>query len=102
VISPDINTQEGKDKLFAALRIGSIKYLDKCLQMGLNPLVESEAKSNLIHFAAESNSVELITTLISLGVPKRKQTFTVGRRFILPPIAGIKRLLNCSFKKDWI
>ncbi len=72
VTIPDINTPEGKDKLFASIRIGSIKYLDKCLQMGLNPMVESETKSNLIHFAAESNSIELINKLMDLGVPLNK------------------------------
>ena len=72
VTIPDINTPEGKDKLFASIRIGSIKYLDKCLQMGLNPMVESEAKCNLIHFAAESNSIELINKLMDLGVPLNK------------------------------
>jgi hypothetical protein len=40
--------------------------------MELNPTVESEAKSNLIHFAAESNSIELINKLMDLGVPLNK------------------------------
>ncbi|MDO8952783.1 MAG: ankyrin repeat domain-containing protein, partial [Draconibacterium sp.] len=68
VIIPDINTKQGKDMLFAALRIGSVKYLDKCLLIGLDPMLESDSKSNLIHFAAESNSIELINRLIELGV----------------------------------
>ena len=69
---PDIKTPDGKNKLFAALRIGCSKYLDKYLQTGLDPMVESETKSNLIHFAAESNSVELIDTLVALGVPSNR------------------------------
>ena len=68
----DAKTHEGMKMLIAALRAGSINYLDKCLQAGLNPAIESESGSNLIHFAAESNSLELINKLINLGVQPDK------------------------------
>ena len=66
---PDLETDEGKNTLSVALRIGSIKYLDKCVKLGLTPFYESEAKNTLLHLAAVGNSIELINKLITLGTP---------------------------------
>ncbi len=69
---PDPMTPEGTRLLISALKAGCIKYFEKCMDLGLNPTFESEARSNLIHFAAESNSTSLVTMLIDLGVPVNK------------------------------
>jgi len=99
LIIPDINSQEGKDRLFAALKIGSIKYLDRCLQLGLNPLFESESKSNLVHFAAESNSVELVTKLIDLGVPVDKKNIYSWKPLHVAVYNGNKSVVELLIQK---
>lgn len=68
IIIPDLKTTDGMNTIIAALRIGSVKYLEKFLHMGLDPMFESEAGNSLIHFAAESNSDELVNRLTELGV----------------------------------
>ena len=55
--------------LINATKKGIISYLEKCLQDGFDPLDEGEAQSSLFHYAAESDSVELLDKLLSLKVP---------------------------------
>ncbi len=55
--------------LINATKKGIIPYLERCLQDGLDPLDAGEAQSGLVHYAAESDSVELLDRLFSLGVP---------------------------------
>jgi len=69
---PEPGTPLGLNMLFHELSLGNIRYFDKCLQQGFDPHYEGEAKSNLLHYAAKSNSVELIEKLIDMGVPVNK------------------------------
>lgn len=69
---PEEGTRHANSVLINALRCGSIKYLEKSLRRGLDPLVESKAKNTLLHHAAASNSIELINKLMELGVPLHK------------------------------
>ena len=62
--------------LFDALEGGCLKYLDKCLEQGLDPLYESEAESTLLHYAAAGNSSEMVNKLLRLGVQLNKKIFT--------------------------
>ena len=55
--------------LISAVKKGIIQYLDRCLKEGLDPLYSGESQSSLFHFAAESNSTELLDKLFKLGVP---------------------------------
>ncbi len=58
--------------LIASLKCGSIKFLEKYIEQGFNPFYESDTKSNLIHYASESNSTELIDDLINKKIPVNK------------------------------
>jgi len=69
---PNVGTPNSSMYLNSALKIGSLKYLEKCLQQGLNSLIETESKNTLLHYASESNSKELVIKLIELGVPVNK------------------------------
>jgi ankyrin repeat protein len=69
---PEEGTPSAYDLLRMALRCGSMKFLEKSLRRGLDPLVESEAKNTLLHHATASNSIELVNKLIELGVPLHK------------------------------
>ena len=55
--------------LICAVKKGIIQYLETCLKDGLDPLYSGESRSSLFHFAAESNSAELLDKLFTLGVP---------------------------------
>ena len=62
-------TQVGQDEFIYSLKAGLCKYLDKYLEKGFSPFIQDESNNSLIHYAAESNSRELITKLIEIGVP---------------------------------
>ena len=71
---PRIETAEGVSLLRNAIKSGNITYLEKCLSQDKNAtLIESEYGNTLIHYAAESNSTELINKLISVGVDVNKK-----------------------------
>ena len=72
VSMPEPGTPNSMNYLAFALQAGSIKYLEKCLQQGIDPLVKSESNNTLLHYAATSNSTELIKKLTDLGVPLNK------------------------------
>lgn len=69
--SPD--TQDGKLLLIRALKAGNVKYIDKSIEQGLSPVMEGETKGSVLHYAAESDSVELLNRLIDLGAPVNKK-----------------------------
>jgi len=69
---PEIGTSQSIGLLIQSLKSGSIKFLEKYMQQGFDPLYKSETKSNLLHYASESNSVELIEKLIILEIPVKK------------------------------
>ncbi len=59
-----------------ALKMGSLRYFEEGLRQGLDPLYESEGRSQWLHYATESRSRELIERLISLGISvDRKNIF---------------------------
>jgi len=66
---PDPGAELYLQCLINSLKSGSTKYLEHYIRSGFNPYDESEAKSNLLHYASESQSSELISKLISLRVP---------------------------------
>jgi ankyrin repeat protein len=70
---PEIGTPLGLNSLINALKIGSVRYLEECMQKGFDPNYESEANSNLLHYASASSSVELINKLIAAGVSVNKK-----------------------------
>ena len=69
---PTIDSSRYNTMLFDALEGGNLKYFEKCLEQGLNPLFETETKSNLLHQAAAGISLEIIQKLLDLGVPPDK------------------------------
>ncbi len=69
---PQIGKGGSINLLIASLKCGSIKFLEKYIEQGFNPFYESESKTNLIHYASESNSTELIDYLISKEVPTNR------------------------------
>jgi ankyrin repeat protein len=48
---PEIGTNQSIGLLIQSLKSGSIKFLEKYMQQGFNPLYESEEKNNLLHYA---------------------------------------------------
>lgn len=66
---PDKDSFHSNKNLINATKKGITKYLEICLEDGLDPLYLGESKSNLFHFAAESHSTELLDKLLTLGVP---------------------------------
>ncbi len=67
ILDPEV--QWGKDEFIYSLKAGCRKYLDKFLEKGFNPFINDESKNSLIHYAAVSNSVELVSKLIEIGAP---------------------------------
>jgi len=90
---PDIRSRHYVDLLINSLKSGSTKFLENYIRKGFEPLYESEAKSNLLHYASESYSIELIDKLIGLGVSVNKANI-----FGLTPlhIAAMKGNLEVS------
>ena len=66
---PEKGSLHFKTNLINATKKGIIQYVEKCLKDGLDPLFSGESQSNLFHYAAESNSTELMDKLFTLGVP---------------------------------
>jgi len=66
---PDKESPKYRRNLINATKKGIIPYLETCLENGLDPLYLGKSKSSLFHFAAESNSTELLDKLFKLGVP---------------------------------
>jgi ankyrin repeat protein len=69
---PEIGTIQSIGLLIQSLKSGSIKFLEIYMQQGFNPFYESKENNNLLHYASESNSVELIEKLIILKLPVNK------------------------------
>ncbi len=69
---PEMGTIQALGFLKMTLRSGSSKFLDKYIRLGFNALYESEAKRNLLHYAAESDSSELVDYLINRGISPNK------------------------------
>jgi ankyrin repeat protein len=69
---PEVKTSQGLLFLVRSLRCGSDKILKIYLQQGFDLLYESKSKNNLLHYASESNSSELIDQLIGDGVQANK------------------------------
>jgi len=69
---PEANTSQGLLFLVRSLRCGSTKLLNIYLQQGFDLYYESKIKNNLLHYASESNSTELIGQLIDSGIPANK------------------------------
>lgn len=55
--------------LAKALQKGSLRYFEECLKSGFDPLTASESQNSLLHYAAESSSVELMEKILTLSVP---------------------------------
>ncbi len=71
-VLPEIGTDRGIQLLRNSLKSGSLIFLGKYVQMGFDPRYEIEGKSNLLHYASASHSIELIDKLIRLGVSVNK------------------------------
>lgn len=69
---PEAGTTRALGFIKTTLKSGSVKFLDKYIRLGFDPLYESEAKRNLLHYAAESDSAELADYLINRGISPNK------------------------------
>jgi len=73
---PEAGTNQSFGFIKTTLKSGSAKFLDKYIRQGFDPLYESEAKRNLMHYAAESDSAELVDYLINRGIlPNKADVF---------------------------
>jgi ankyrin repeat protein len=66
---PGTGTQFGVITAIHAIKTGCVPYVEQCMRQGFDPLYESEAGSNLLHYASAGNSIELVEQLIGMGVP---------------------------------
>jgi ankyrin repeat protein len=73
---PEKGNRRFRTNLINATKKGVIRYLDRCLKDGSDPLYSGESQNSLFHFAAQSHSRELLDKLFKLGVPfKRANIF---------------------------
>jgi ankyrin repeat protein len=97
---PEVGTPQSLSLLVRSLRSGSGRFLDKFREQGFDPLYESHAKNNLLHYASESESAELIERLIGLGV-SANQTNMFGRKPLhIAAANGNLQTLKSLLKKD--
>ena len=97
---PEIGTDQSLLFLVRSLRCGSSKFLDKYLQRGFDPLYESPTKNNLLHYASESDSAELIDRLIGLGVPPNKTNMFGWKPLHIAAVKGNLRTMTSLLKND--
>jgi ankyrin repeat protein len=97
---PEIGTNQSLLFLVRSLRCGSIRFLEKYLQQGFDPLYESLTKSNLLHYASESDSAELIDRLIGLDVPANKTNMFGWRPLHIAAANGRLQTVKSLLKKD--
>jgi len=97
---PGSGTPQGLLFLVRSLRSGSVRLLEKYLGQGFNPLHESPAKNNLLHYAAESDSGELIDRLIGLGVPSNTMNIFGWKPLHIAAANGNLRTLKSLLKRD--
>jgi len=97
---PEIGTIQSIGLLIQSLKSGSIKFLEKYMQQGFDPLYESETKSNLLHYASESNSVELIEKLIILEIPVNKSNIFGFAPLHIAALKGNTLVVKLFAQKD--
>lgn len=97
---PKIGTGQSLLFLVRSLRCGSSKFLEKYLQQGFDPLYESLTTSNLLHYASESDSAELIDRLIGLGVPANKSNMFGWKPLHIAAVKGNLQTMRSLLKKD--
>ena len=97
---PEIGTDQSLLFLVRSLRCGSSRFLEKYLQQGFDPLYESPTKNNLLHYASESDSAELIDRLIGLGVPANKTNMFGWRPLHIAAANGNLQTVKSLLKKD--
>jgi len=69
---PEKGDRRFRINLINAVKKGIIPYLETCLEDGLDPLYSGDSQSSLFHYAAQSNSTELLDKLFTLGVPHKQ------------------------------
>jgi ankyrin repeat protein len=69
---PGAETQYGEVTAIHAIKTGCVPYAVKALGNVIDPLYESEGRSNLLHFAAMGTSIELGEKLIDFGISLNK------------------------------
>lgn len=97
---PDIGTPQGQLLLVRSLKCGSGRFLDEYRKRGFDPLYESPAKNNLLHFASESDAAELVDRLSGLGVPADRTNLFGRKPLHIAAENGNLRALRSLLKKD--
>lgn len=96
---PDVQSPQGILFLVRALRCGSGKVLERYMQQGFDPLYESLAKNNLLHYAAESDATDLIEQLTVLGVAADKANMFGWRPLHVAAANGSLQAVQILLKK---
>jgi ankyrin repeat protein len=97
---PDIGTPPGLLLLVRSLRCGSGRFLDEYRKRGFDPLYQGPAKNNLLHFASESDSADLIDRLIGLGVPANQKNLFGRKPLHIAAANGNLQAIKSLLKKD--
>ena len=96
---PAVGTTKGNDVLAVALKACSWKFLEKGLKQGFSLLYESELKNTLLHYAAESNSTELVQKLVDIGVPFNKTNIFGWTPLHVAAFHGSKKVVELLLQK---
>jgi ankyrin repeat protein len=96
---PEAGTPNCFINLQSAFKIGCLKYLEKYLSQGQNPLIEDESKNTLLHYAAEGNSLEIAEKLITLGVPVNKYNISGRTPLHIAAFSGNLSVVELLIKK---
>ena len=97
---PEIGTPQSLSLLVRSLRSGSGRFLHKYKDQGFDPRYESPAKNNLLHYASESDSAELIDQLIGYGVSANKMNMFGWKPLHITAANGNLKSLKSLLKKD--
>lgn len=97
---PELGTNQSIGLLIQSLKSGSFKFLEKYMELGFNPLYESETKCNLLHYASESNSFELIDKLMNMGIPVNKADIFGFTPLHIAALKGNTQVVKLLTQKD--
>ncbi len=99
-IIPKVGTTQSVGLLIQSLKSGSIKFLEKYMQQEFNPLYESKEQNNLLHYASESHSVELIEKLINLDISVNKKNIFGFTPLHIAALKGNTQVVKLLAQKD--
>ena len=97
---PEADSPQGLLFLVRSIRCGSKKLLDIYLRQGFDLRYENQTKNNLLHYAAESNSTELIDQLMENGLKANEGNIFGWTPLHIAASNGNLEVVKLLLKKD--